>query len=234
MNDEDTNLGVHRLALGAQRFAVRWAFTRLYREFAWTYDAVAVIVSGGQWFQWTLAALPFVRGQVLELGCGTGHIQRALALRHEPAVGIDLSPQMLRLSQRKLARAGHRAQLARASAGAIPFPPVTFDTLLATFPSEYIVAPATIREVQRVLRPGGQIVILLAAQFHGSSFSRRIVDALYRITLQRPILAPPVPTLPDSIVGQCYRQAGFTVREFWHPVNAGGVDLHVIVAEATH
>lgn len=233
MNDEERQDSFHPSSFSLHPFIVRWAFARFYREFAWTYDAVAAGVSGGQWSQWTLAALPFLRGRVLELGCGTGNIQRALAEQHGHAVGLDLSPQMLRLASAKLKGAGLQTQLLRANAGILPFPSQTFDTLIATFPSEYIVAPETVAEARRVLRPAGQFVILLAAQFHGSTYYRRAIDALYRITLQRPVLAPASLAPPDSIVGQRYRHAGFVVREFWHAVGASGVDLHIIVADVS-
>ncbi len=52
---------------------LRWAFGRFYREFAWTYDLVAAIVSRGHWRHWIVAAVPWLQGDaVLELGSGTG------------------------------------------------------------------------------------------------------------------------------------------------------------------
>lgn len=86
---------------------LRWAFARFYREFAWTYDVVAALVSRGLWRRWIEAAIPQLQGElVMELGSGTGYLQRALAQLGIPAVGLDASPQMLRLAQRKVARAG--------------------------------------------------------------------------------------------------------------------------------
>ena len=208
---------------------IRWAFTRFYREFAWTYDSVAAAVSGGQWSTWTLAALPFLEGRVLELGCGTGNVQRALAAQPEhAAIGIDLSRQMLGRTRRKLMAIGVLAPLAQASAGALPFGNSSFDTLVATFPSEYIVAAATCSEAQRVLRPGGQVIILLGAQFRASGTYRQAIDLLYRLTLQRPVLAAAEPTAAHSLVGTCYTEAGFAVREFL--IACRNVDVHIIVA----
>lgn len=218
------------IAYGVYARLVRWAFARFYRELAWTYDTVAAIVSGGQWPQWSLAALPFLRGRVLELGCGTGVLQLALASRPQhAAVGLDVSRQMLGLTRGRLARRGLAAQLVRASAGAAPLPAAAFDTVAATFPSEYIVAPAAVAEVARVLRPGGRLVVVLSAQMSGGGLYRRALDLLYRATLQRPVLAHEPPPAPTSLVGQRYAQAGFAVRELWHPV--GGASLHIILAE---
>ncbi|NTV64514.1 MAG: hypothetical protein HGA65_13385, partial [Oscillochloris sp.] len=72
MSDHDGTIRAQQPPGGCCALAhlVRWAFERLYREFAWTYDMVAVAVSGGLWRRWGLAALPYVRGRVLELGFG--------------------------------------------------------------------------------------------------------------------------------------------------------------------
>ena len=207
---------------------VRWAFRRFYREFAWTYDVVAAMVSGGQWHRWVLAALPYLAGRVLELGCGTGTLQAALAQRGSVAVGLDLSSQMLALTRRKLARQGTEARLVHASAGAIPFPDSVFDTLVATFPSEYIIAPATLAEIRRVLRPDGTIVIVFAAQFQTNSAYRQLVNLLYRATLQHPVIAPPVLAAPQSLVGARLAQAGLRVAERWEMIGDTQVALHVI------
>lgn len=217
--------------LGAQPYVrlVRWAFARFYREFAWTYDTVAALVSSGQWRAWTLAALPLLRGRVLELGCGTGNLQRALADRSgaAPAIGLDLSPQMLARARRKLARAGRTARLLRADARALPFSPAAFDTLVATFPSEYIVDPATLAEVRRALRPSGQLVVIPLAQLGEDSLYVRLIDLAYRLTLQgSPRRAP---ALPRSALGQRIEQAGFRVQERWVPLPRSRVC--VIIAE---
>jgi SAM-dependent methyltransferase len=50
----------------------------------------------------------------------------------------------------------------RARAEALPFPGACFDSVVSTFPSEYIIAPATLSEIRRVLRPGGRLVVVPA------------------------------------------------------------------------
>jgi ubiquinone/menaquinone biosynthesis C-methylase UbiE len=207
---------------------IRWAFARFYREFAWIYDTVAAAVSGGRWSMWGLAALSYLRGHVLELGCGTGNLQRALAGRSATsvAVGLDASPQMLAIARRKLRRDRLHAQLARGIAQALPFSPATFDSIVATFPSEYILDRTTLAEAYRVLRPGGQVVIALAAAFDSDGPYERFVDLWYRITLQRsPRSVQQQP--PRSIVGQRLAQAGFSVREQWVPV--AGSRVHFVI-----
>jgi ubiquinone/menaquinone biosynthesis C-methylase UbiE len=171
-------------ALRAHRRAVRWAFHHFYREFAWSYDGVAWLVSGGLWRRWTLAALPALQGRVLELGFGTGHAQLALAAR--PAVaGLDASPQMAAIAGGRLRRAGFQPRLARGAAQALPFPGGAFDTVLATFPAEYILDPATHAEIRRVLAPGGRLVVVPVAQLDSSPYAA-FIDLIYRLTLQAP------------------------------------------------
>ncbi|MGQ9549880.1 MAG: class I SAM-dependent methyltransferase [Roseiflexus sp.] len=210
---------------------IRWGFARLYHEFAWTYDTVAALVSAGQWRDWTLTALTFVRGATLELGCGTGYVQLALAQRHTGlSVGLDRSPRMIRLTLRRLQRSGVFTPLVRADAGALPFASVSFDTVLATFPSDYIAAEATIAEIRRVLRPGGIVAVAIWARFADDSLYARLVDMAYRLTLQRSPRNP----MPDASImlqrfASLFERAGLqaTLQEVQTP---GGLVQYVIGA----
>lgn len=151
---------------------VRWLFHRLYNEFAWSYDVVAWAVSGGYWQRWVRAAEPFLHGRILELGCGPGYLQAALATR-TGVVGLDLSPSMLR----RAARFGRR--LVRADARRLPFADASFDTVCATFPAEYILDPATQAEIRRVLTLDGHLVIVDGGRLEGGY--GRFIDAIYRL-----------------------------------------------------
>jgi SAM-dependent methyltransferase len=165
---------------------VRWAFERLYREFAWSYDAVAALVSAGRWRAWALTGLTFAGGRTLELGCGTGNLQQALAATPGIApIGLDRSPQMLGLARRKRRRSHEPSSLLRADARAIPLREATVDSVVATFPSEYIADRGTVAEIRRVLRPGGHVAVALWAQLAGDSPYHRALDLAYRLTLQR-------------------------------------------------
>ncbi|NWG18786.1 MAG: class I SAM-dependent methyltransferase [Chloroflexi bacterium] len=207
---------------------IRWAFERFYHEFAWTYDVVAALVSAGRWRDWVLTSVAFAHGRTLELGCGTGYVQLALARRHSGApVGLDRSASMLRLTQRRLARAGVQAPLVRADARALPFSAASLDSIIATFPSEYITADATVAEIRRVLRPGGTVAVALWARFSGDSWYARLVDLAYRLTLQRsprPV-APTGQALPDAQqrLGERFARAGMCVSYAEAPTTGGTV-----------
>jgi ubiquinone/menaquinone biosynthesis C-methylase UbiE len=204
---------------------VRWAFDRFYHEFAWTYDAIAVAVSGGRWVTWGRAALPYLSGQVLELGCGTGNLQRALA-RHAGAIGLDASTQMLGRARQRLVGDSQPIRLVHALAQALPFPTASFDSLVATFPSEYIADQATLAEAWRVLRPGGRFVIVLAAAFAHDRLYERLVSLAYRLTLQRSPRAN-ASRPPESTSVRNMALAGFSVVERWEPV--GEDQVHLVI-----
>ena len=137
-----------------------WATHRLYNEFAWSYDLAAWIVSAGRWDRWRRMALDYVAQQpVLEVGFGTGHLLAAMAERGWPAVGIDLSPAMQRQASATLRRRGLHAPRLQGRAQRLPFAGNSFGAIVSTFPAEYIVDPASLAEFQRVLRPGGRLII---------------------------------------------------------------------------
>jgi ubiquinone/menaquinone biosynthesis C-methylase UbiE len=143
-----------------QRF-MRFFFRLLYHPFAFTYDLVAATVSFGKWKDWTKAVLPFITGtRILELGHGPGHLQRILLdLKLDP-VAIDESAQMGSLAKRRL---GSSHKLTRGLAQQLPFATESFDSVLSTFPAEYIFDIQTLSEARRVLRNSGRFIILLAA-----------------------------------------------------------------------
>ncbi|MBP8291388.1 MAG: class I SAM-dependent methyltransferase [Caldilineaceae bacterium] len=151
------------LATSSAAWLVRlylWACDRLYHELANAYDRVSWLVSLGGWDAWRRLALADAQGRVLELGYGTGVLLATMAAAGIDVVGLELSPAMQRVAAQRLARSGvHPAQV-RARAEQMPLAAGSFDTVIATFPAPYILAPATLAECRRVLRPGGQLVIV--------------------------------------------------------------------------
>ncbi len=168
------------------RHFVKFGFRLLYHELAFTYDAVSWLVSLGQWQAWGRTALGRVRGpRVLEIGHGPGHLLIALARSGRRPIGIDVSPQMIRLAQQNIRRAGVKAPQVECRVQALPFRSGEFDSVVATFPSDYIADLATLREVQRVTNGRGRLIVVFGAQLVGRTPSKLLIEWLYRITGQR-------------------------------------------------
>jgi len=182
-----------------------WAFVRLffrllYNQFAWTYDLVAWVVSFGQWKAWGRTAIPHLRGgRVLELAHGPGHLLAAMAERGLAPVGLDLSPYMGRLAKRRLRKRGLVVPLVRARAQALPFRDACFGSAVATFPAEFILDPATLRESVRVLDLDGRLVVTAWARLGGDGLLARFIRWLYRITGQGEPLPGAVKRAPAAL-----------------------------------
>jgi len=108
----------------------------------------------------TLSRVPIGPGDsVLDVGCGTGELLARIAAAH-PAThlaGLDPVPEMLEVAKGKLAG---RADLRVGWASELPWPAASFDLVVSCNMFHYITQPvAAVREMERVLRPGGRIVI---------------------------------------------------------------------------
>ncbi len=114
-------------------------------------------LSGMDPYSWVWTAVTSTAGPVIDVGCGSGPVEAAGVARW---VGIDRSAEELRV-----ARARGRSPLVRATAAALPIRTAASDTALCVM-SLQILSPLddVIRELGRVLRPGGQLVVLLPAR----------------------------------------------------------------------
>ncbi len=136
-------------------------FQSLYYPLAPLYDRISYYGFLGQWPKWQQAVLPRIQGKrVLEVGCGTGTLLVTLLQRGYRASGVDASPAMLGQARRKLAKAGFEGRVIQAQAQRLPFPDDSFDTVVSTFPTDYILKLETLQEIQRVLYPGGRLVVV--------------------------------------------------------------------------
>lgn len=168
---------------------VAFGFRLLYNEMAFTYDLVSRVVSLGAWPCWQQAALLHIGEDavsVLELAHGTGSLQVVMQGRPGWQVtGYDLSPSMGRIASRKLRKQGLPVRLARGRAQSLPFPDAGFDAVVCTFPTAFILEPATLREIVRVLRPQGRLVVVFNGVLVGGGPLRVFLEWLYRVTGQR-------------------------------------------------
>lgn len=219
-----------RLLRSAYRALVRRLFHHFYHEFAWTYDSVAWLVSRGEWYRWTAAALPQLRGRVLEIGCGTGMMQQTLAHQYpEIVVGLDESPHMLALSQHRASYSHLPGRLVRGVAQALPCASGSFQSILVTFPSEYIAYPSTLAEVRRVLSSDGRLVLVDAATLTCPDAYAHLVALAYRVVLLRSQEPEASETHEQHYYVKLLEQHSFTVTV--HPVQFPTSRVLVFVAQ---
>ena len=204
---------------------LRVFFRLLYHEFSWSYDLVANLVSFGRWQEWTRSIMPYLAdGPILELGTGSGHLQLSLNQTGRTVFGLDLSPQMLRITRQRLSADGFTPKLARGTGRLLPFATGTFQNVTATFPTEYLFQPETLAEIARVLAPGGRLIVLPMVFITGRSLLQRMVAWLYRVTGQSAQQEAVFKQDPFMV----FKTAGFAITQ--HLIEEQGVSLLVIEA----
>jgi len=135
---------------------------RIFSGIGATYERAGALLSFGQDARWRERLVSLLDAgsddAVLDVATGTGLVARAIAERYRcQVVGLDRSADMLGAAA---ARDGH-IPLVRARAESLPFPDESFDHLTFTYLLRYVDDPAaTMRELVRVVRPGGRIVAL--------------------------------------------------------------------------
>ena len=100
-------------------------------------------------------------GRVLEVGVGSGLNLAYYGGQVEMVVGIDPSPRLLSIARQRAVAAGVRVCLLQGSAAAIPLGDQSIDTVVMTWTLCSIPDPsAALREMRRVLKPGGKLVFV--------------------------------------------------------------------------
>ena len=128
-----------------------------------TYDRYAALLSFGQDPRWRRFLVSRIdvgpHATVLDVATGTGAVARELlAEKRCTVVGLDQSPEMLAEARRRLPAS---VTLIEGHAEELPFPDAAFDALTFTYLLRYVDDPlATLRELLRVVRPGGTIASL--------------------------------------------------------------------------
>jgi demethylmenaquinone methyltransferase / 2-methoxy-6-polyprenyl-1,4-benzoquinol methylase len=152
------------VALSARKRHAR----RLFAPLGPTYDRTAALLSFGQDPRWRRFLVSRVEAgpadTVLDVATGTAAVAIELARRTGcGVVGVDQSPGMLAEGRRRVERAGLAGRICfvEASAESLPFDDASFDALTFTYLLRYVDDPdATLRELARVVRPGGTVAAL--------------------------------------------------------------------------
>jgi demethylmenaquinone methyltransferase / 2-methoxy-6-polyprenyl-1,4-benzoquinol methylase len=151
-----------REALGTPETKGRYV-RRLFSTIADRYDLITVLLSYGQDRRWKtrLTAMSFAgpSTHALDLACGTGDIAFGLHARGARTVGLDITPRMVEIAQAKSSGTGPHFLVGDMMA--LPFPDASFDVVTAGYGIRNVpvIAPA-LREIHRVLRPGGMLLSL--------------------------------------------------------------------------
>ena len=145
------------------------AVERMFSAIAPRYDFLNRLLSAGRDRAWRRAAVREAGvprgGRLLDVCAGTADVAMEAARQFPDAriEGVDFSPPMIALGQAKVARAGlaERIRLQVAPAEALPYPDDTFDAATVAFGLRNIPDRLqSLREMLRVLRPGGRAVVL--------------------------------------------------------------------------
>ena len=155
------------------------AVTKVYGRWAPVYDLVfgAVFERGRRA---AIAASERVGGRILEVGVGTG-ISLPYYSDDSRVFGIDLSEQMLRKARQRVAerRLDNVERLAVMDAERLDFPDASFDVVMAQYVVNTVPHPeAALDEFARVLRPGGEIVLL--NRVGADAGPRRVFEHLFQ------------------------------------------------------
>lgn len=151
------------------------------------YDLLVFIATRGRESAFRQKVLDLARlkpgESVLDVGCGTGTLAIAARRRvgHDGNVfGIDASPEMIATAGKKARKAGLEINFRNQSIEALPFPDGRFDAVLSTVMLHHLprkVREAGIREIRRVLKPGGRVLIV---DFAGTDRQRGFYAHLHR------------------------------------------------------
>jgi SAM-dependent methyltransferase len=113
--------------------------------------------------------------RVLDVGCGDGVLVCAAASHGADATGVDPDPAMLAAAQKRRAVAQLHATFSEGRVESLPFPDASFDIVVAVTVLCFVAEPiGAAREMARVLRPGGRLVIGELGRWNLWAAARRV------------------------------------------------------------
>jgi ubiquinone/menaquinone biosynthesis C-methylase UbiE len=127
-------------------------------------------------------------GRLLEVGCGPGIMLPDLLAMGYEVDGIDVSAEMIRRAEQRMSShpLGQRCKLGTGDVENLAYPDATFDAVLAMGVLEYLPSyDVALREMARVLKPGGHVVLTIPNRASAYHVARASYIALRRL-LGRP------------------------------------------------
>jgi demethylmenaquinone methyltransferase / 2-methoxy-6-polyprenyl-1,4-benzoquinol methylase len=222
---------------------VRAMFDRIAR----LYDRMNTVMTAGLHHRWRARAADLAGlapgARALDVATGTGDLAFALAGRvgaHGEILGSDFSPRMLEIARAKATAAavGTHVRFEAGNALALPYPDASFDAATVGFGARnFADLDAGLRELVRVVRPGGRVVVLEITSPTGPPLSfffklwfDRVVPTLGRIAGDPQAYS----YLPSSVrrfpspEGLAASMAASGLRDIRYVLTAGGIiGLHV-------
>jgi ubiquinone/menaquinone biosynthesis C-methylase UbiE len=142
------------------------------------YERVMVPAVFGPWAKELLDTVVLPAGtRVLDIACGTGIVARLAATQIGPSgrvVGLDTNEAMLAVARAQPQPTGAQIEWQQGDATRLPFPDVEFGTVLCQQGLQYMPdRPAALREMKRVLAPGGRLGLSVFSQSVGYEIFER-------------------------------------------------------------
>lgn len=227
--------------------STRRAVRGMFAAVAPRYDFLNHFLSLGRDIAWRKATARALRevlklpgSIIVDLCCGTGDLTLALArISGGKVVGADFCHPMLRLAQEKIRRRPAGASFLEADALALPFGDDSLDAVVSAFGFRNLASYAHgLREMRRVLKPGGTVAILEFSRVRwplfGPLFRLYFRYALPRLGTWISGVRGPYQYLPDSVsrfpdqkaLAAAMREAGFA-NVYYKNFTGGVAALHL-------
>ncbi len=195
------------------------AMGRMFDRIAPTYDLLNHLLSLGRDFSWRRRTAERIERtqpiRLVDLATGTADMLLA-ALQRRPniteAIGLDAAGQMLEIGRQKAQRSGvaERVRFIQGDLTRTPFAPESFDVVTMAFGIRNTPdSAATLREVRRILKPGGRALIL--------EFSLPACPVMRRVHLVYLRLVVPLVGAILSGDRQAYRYLDKSIESFHKP-----------------
>lgn len=188
----------------------------MFGAIAGRYDLLNRLLSFGIDRRWRAQAVRAALGprprRILDVATGTADLALSLkrAAPQAEVIGLDFSEEMLALGRKKVARQGLELPLLQGDAQQLPFADASFDAVTVAYGLRNFSDRARgLREMQRVLRPGGRLVVLEFPPPPGGLFGRAFRYYFLRLT----------PVIAGALSGHrsAYEYLGQSVLEFPAP-----------------